>query len=250
MKFSELKVKDVHCVVRYVPRQKKFRTRGRNAHIVGIMLRGNAFHDLGYKSFTLTDGSAFFLNQRDEYDAHILNELEDNVSLAVHFTTYEPIDEDSFCVNADSGAELLRLLEKTEIKSRQLGLNSCMTVSILYRLCGELAKVLEKPYSQKDSRASAAREYIDTHFCERDCLARSAELAGVSSRRFNDIFKSEFNITPNRYVVLKKVGYAGELLRTGSFSVSEVAELCGFCDVYYFSRVFKTEMGVSPKEWK
>lgn len=250
MKFEELRVKDVHCVVRYVPGQESWRAKNRSDHIVGIKLSGDAFHDFGYKSFSLVGGCVFFFNQRDDYSVRILDEPKNNESISIHFTTYEPIDCDSFCIASGNSAELLGILEKTEIKSRQFGLNDCMTVSLLYRFCGELARLCEKPYSRKDSRINAVREYVDTHFCEDDCLARCVELTGVSSRRFNDIFKLDFNMTPNRYIVLKKVEYARELLRTGNFSVSEVAEICGFCDVYYFSRVFKAETGVSPKEWK
>ena len=81
-------------------------------------------------------------------------------------------------------------------------------------------------------------------------VSECVKLSGVSSRRFSDIFKASFNMTPNRYIVHRKVEYARELLRSGSLSVSEVAEICGFCDVYYFSRVFKAETGVPPKEWR
>lgn len=249
MKFSELRVKDLRCVIRYVPKHERFRTKNRSDHIVGIKLHGSAFHDFGYKSFTLTEGSVFFFNQRDDYDVHILEELQNNESLSIHFTTYEPIDDDSFCINAGNSAEFLAILEKTEIRSRQFGLNDCLTVSLLYQFCGDLSRLCDRPYSQKDSRIGLVREYMDTHFCEKNCLGESAALSGVTARRFNDIFKANLGMTPNRYIVLKKIEYAKELLRAGSFSVSEVAEICGFCDVYYFSRVFKDETGVSPKDW-
>jgi len=95
-----------------------------------------------------------------------------------------------------------------------------------------------------------ARAYIDIHFRDASCLADAVSLSGLSARRFGELFRLNFDVTPNRYIVLRRVGYAGELLKSKSFSVSEVAEICGFCDVYYFSRVFKNETGVSPKDWK
>ncbi len=38
----------------------------------------------------------------------------------------------------------------------------------------------------------------------------------------------------------------------GSFggSIKQVAEACGFSDLYYFSKVFKNETGVSPTEFR
>ena len=124
-----------------------------------------------------------------------------------------------------------------------------MMMSLVYRFCAELCKQREKQYSPKDSRMAIARAYIDTNFREPTCLADAVGLSGLSARRFGELFRMNFDITPNRYIVLRRVGFAGELLRSKSFSVSEVAEICGFCDVYYFSRVFKIETGVSPKDW-
>ena len=47
-----------------------------------------------------------------------------------------------------------------------------------------------------------------------------------------------------------RMDYASQLLRTGVMSVTEVAERVGFDDPFYFSRVFKTAMGLSPKKWQ
>ena len=247
MKFDELRVKDVRGVVRYVPRQMSWSARSRTDHIVGVKISGDAFHDLGYKSFHLVEGSVFFLNQRDDYDVCV---LENGESLSIHFTTYEPIETDSFCVTPSGVGELMRILEKTEIQSGRYGLGHCVTLSLLYRFCGELAKLCEKPYSKKDLRMTDAIAYMNTHFREDDCLSGAVGVAAVSPRRFNDLFKAHFGVTPNRYLVLRRVDFAKELLESRSFSVSETAEICGFCDVYYFSRVFKNETGVPPREWK
>jgi len=33
-------------------------------------------------------------------------------------------------------------------------------------------------------------------------------------------------------------------------SLAEVAEACGFCDVYHFGREFKRSVGISPAAWR
>ena len=76
MKFEEMRVKDIHCVVRYTPRQDSWRARNRADHIVGIMLNGRSEHELGYKSLSLNGGSVFFLNQRDDYSVDVLERGE------------------------------------------------------------------------------------------------------------------------------------------------------------------------------
>ena len=44
-----------------------------------------------------------------------------------------------------------------------------------------------------------------------------------------------------------RMEYACELLGTGVMAVTEVANRVDFEDPFYFSRVFKTAMGISPK---
>jgi AraC-like DNA-binding protein len=40
------------------------------------------------------------------------------------------------------------------------------------------------------------------------------------------------------------------MLEMKNLTESEIAELCGFSDIYYFSKVFKQICGVPPSRWK
>lgn len=91
---------------------------------------------------------------------------------------------------------------------------------------------------------------MDCHFFEKTCLCDAVKLSGLTSRRFGELFKSNFDMTPNRYIVTRKVERAKELLHTEGLSLCEVSAICGFSDVYYFSKTFKNETGVSPSRWK
>ena len=55
-------------------------------------------------------------------------------------------------------------------------------------------------------------------------------------------------MSPVKYVTALRLDHAKELLITGQYSVGEVAELCGFENVYYFSAVFKKTPGNTTKE--
>ena len=94
-----------------------------------------------------------------------------------------------------------------------------------------------------------AENYINAHFTESDCLTKAFENSGLSRRRFNDLFKNCFDITPNRYIINLKIDYAKKLLQTEYINISQTAEICGFSDIYYFSRLFKKCMGISPSEY-
>ena len=47
-----------------------------------------------------------------------------------------------------------------------------------------------------------------------------------------------------------KLNKAAELLRSGKYNVSEVADLTGFGTVSHFSVSFKKHFGVNPKDYK
>ena len=73
---------------------------------------------------------------------------------------------------------------------------------------------------------------------------------GYGSSYFHELFASVYNTTPVKFVTSKKIDFAKELLITNHYTVSEIAEMCGFENVYYFSTVFKKYVGVSPSNYK
>ena len=68
-----------------------------------------------------------------------------------------------------------------------------------------------------------------------------------SDTYFMKLFKKETGYTPNEYLVIKRIEHAKRILTSGSaIRVKDVAELCGFKDAFYFSRVFKKITGNPP----
>ena len=63
-------------------------------------------------------------------------------------------------------------------------------------------------------------------------------------------FKKEFGITIMQYVTQKRMEQARELLLHSHASIGEIASSCGFSDVEYFSRTFKSIYGMSPNRWR
>lgn len=69
------------------------------------------------------------------------------------------------------------------------------------------------------------------------------------------LFKKETGITPHEYLVSKRMELAKNIIlskaanRYSNYTVSQIAEACGFSEPLYFSRVFKKYYGVSPSEY-
>lgn len=63
-------------------------------------------------------------------------------------------------------------------------------------------------------------------------------------------FKSEYGITPYKYLLNRKLDAAKMLLDTADMSIKEIALFLGFNDNHYFSAFFKRCTGLSPKQYK
>ena len=69
------------------------------------------------------------------------------------------------------------------------------------------------------------------------------------------LFKSETGVTPREYLLNERMKLARELILSGvtnrysEYTVSQIAEACGFSEPLYFSRVFKKFYGVPPTEY-
>ena len=245
MAFEGLRVKDVRGVLRYNTNMKKWSARNRKDHIIGMTLEGSAYHDLGYKNFVLSRNCVFFFNQRDDYNVEV---YEPGESFSIHFVSYEDIDTDSFCIPIANTSKIESTLRKAEI-AKGAG-DELKLLSLVYQLCAEIGRIFEKDYFSKDTRMFDAKRYMDIHFKDSGCLTDAIAQSGLSSRRFNDLFKNNFDTTPNRYLTARRIEHAKLMLETKSLTVTEIAELCGFSDVYYFSKVFKQLCGISPSRWK
>ena len=69
------------------------------------------------------------------------------------------------------------------------------------------------------------------------------------------LFRREVGQTPLEYLTARRMSLARELLLSGvtnrysNYTVSQVAEMCGYAEALYFSRVFKKYYGVPPKDY-
>ena len=245
--FDNISVKDIICVTKYIPDRKSWKCKNRTNHIMGIQLRGTAVHTFSNKKITIGERCIYFLNQCDDYQAIVLEQTEAN---SVHFTTYKPIETESFCFKVKDESHILNHIENIEKHLFLISSSKNIVCQYFYELCELFNVITKKNYHSTDRRIISAKEYIDLHFKEKDCLDKAADVCGISRRRFNDIFKHYMNCTPNEYVIEKKCTLAKNLLYTNMLSITQISEMCGFDNIYYFSKVFKKETGLPPSKYK
>jgi transcriptional regulator GlxA family with amidase domain len=98
--------------------------------------------------------------------------------------------------------------------------------------------------------ARLAMAYIHEHYTEAISREILANEVSVSARYLTLCFKQETGITPIEYLNRYRIKQACRLLKASRIKVTEVAMACGFSDSTHFGRVFRTEMGISPRAFQ
>lgn len=94
-------------------------------------------------------------------------------------------------------------------------------------------------------------EYVDERYLTIESLEEVAEHFGYNYTYLSRIFKKKVGESMSRYITRKKIELAKEMIETKpEMRLSEISDLCGYNDSRYFSRVFKSETGLSPSEYK
>ncbi len=77
-----------------------------------------------------------------------------------------------------------------------------------------------------------------------------AEIAGVSLRTLQRIFRERFDTSPMSWLMEARLLEAGRVIRAGDDPVTKIAYRVGFKDPSHFTRRFKARFGVSPNEYR
>lgn len=72
---------------------------------------------------------------------------------------------------------------------------------------------------------------------------------GISEVYFRKLFITYYNITPKQYVMNLRIRKAKQMLTDTPFTVTAIADACGFSSVYQFCRAFKARTGLTPTQY-
>ena len=120
--------------------------------------------------------------------------------------------------------------------------------ALLYLILSKLAEERAMGYgdSEKRERIRPAVDAIHEGYTQPLSIAELAGLCHITPEYFRTLFRQEFGSSPLKYINHLRLTRAEDLLRTGLYTVAQVATLSGFGDLSRFSREFKKHSGLSP----
>lgn len=93
-------------------------------------------------------------------------------------------------------------------------------------------------------------DHISQHPDARLTPAALADHMGLAPDYFARVLRQTFGVPPRRWLVEQRIRYAAQLFQDTEMTVTHLAEMLGYCDVFLFSRQFKQVMGVSPTAYR
>lgn len=135
--------------------------------------------------------------------------------------------------------------KRNSMLSEELSLN--LLEQILIR-CRELDNT--KPMEPIDARILRACQFIHDNIASELTIDELARVACMSQSRFSHLFKQQKNASVRQWIEDQRIALARQLLITTDLAINQVALYLGYQDALYFSRVFKKNLGESPREFR
>jgi AraC-like DNA-binding protein len=91
---------------------------------------------------------------------------------------------------------------------------------------------------------------VEMHFREKHKVAEYADLMHMTPKSLSNLFSRYYTKSPLKVIAERIILESKRLLDFSDKNINEVALNLGFDEVSHFSKFFKTQVGVSPKEYK
>ena len=146
-----------------------------------------------------------------------------------------------WCWDSDA-RNLFRNIDRTawkEASSNPIRLATVLPYKKLLEL-SEDKQFLERLYAIMEESLSQGELDVDTI---------SAKLGYSRTKLFYKI-KAIVGQTPNEFFTTYKLNKSLELLRSGKYKISAVAEMVGFSSASHFSNLFKKKFGMLPSQYR
>ncbi|TMP42545.1 AraC family transcriptional regulator [Pseudoalteromonas citrea] len=99
-------------------------------------------------------------------------------------------------------------------------------------------------------KAKQVTDFIHANFNRQIVLFELAHLVELSEYHFCRMFKLSFAQTPQQYLMSIRIEYAKQALKTSTYSLANIALMCGFANQSHFGRNFKQRVGVTPSSYR
>lgn len=108
----------------------------------------------------------------------------------------------------------------------------------------------ESNESKQRHSVDLIKKYVDDHFTEYNfSLETMSRDLSYNKKYISYLFKKHIGVGIIEYLNTIRIQNACAMMKQGFTSVNDIADRCGYSDAQYFSKIFKTKMGVVPTQY-
>ena len=257
-KFTELNILSAgtqECEPEY-----KYGPAVRNHYLIHYILNGRGIFRFDGKTYPVKSGQAFLIEPGcvTYYEADSKNPWEyvwigfdgsyvKGLLETADLSQFNPVFPTEFNPKLNNIFINLRNFIKDNTLDEMYALGSLVQI---FSCLADFNAHINKIYPKRTIYVKRALDYIHNNLHFSVSVDELAKLLRLDRKYFCSIFKEETGYTPMQYIISLKVSRASELLLKTSFSVGEIACSVGYEDLFTFSRMFRSQTGMSPSQFR
>jgi AraC-like DNA-binding protein len=225
-----------------------------------IIKKGGGELKTSSKTYKFKTGDCFFLHPDEHFQVY----HKEMHSMEVNLIVFDFLDNsknifipDTSILPKQLSIQDLPLIVKLSDKCIiAINENNMQYAKILMRCI--IAELMKNAFEQKKSDKYRMQRNLIDEICKEiyehpNKIYKCKDLAKrcyCCHEHFIRIFKEYKKVTPKEFIIRARINYAQDLLRFSNYNLAEIASQLKYCDQFAFSKQFKKNMGISPKQYR
>ncbi|MGF1742750.1 AraC family transcriptional regulator [Vibrio profundum] len=163
------------------------------------------------------------------------------------------IDVQKYSIQTRTGHAIDHILDAINALSREVQrhpVDECLLLALLNYCNNMLGDSVHPTRNRGEDLYQGICIYIQENFHRNISRSNIASRFNISPNHLSRMFRQQGHMTLADYITWVRIDRAKFMLKRYEFRLAEVATRCGFQDVNYFFRVFKTRTGCTPSEYR
>ncbi len=232
----------------------------RNHYLIHHVVSGKGYYTVNHQTYEVCQGDTFIIYP-DEVVSYCADKLD---PWEYYWVGFSGADAKALLKQTDFQKKhpVIRTLCSEELKQTLLNIYHCSGTELYHHvsMAGYLflfLSILIRCSQTHDHSVDISMEYvrqavnfISEHYEQHITITDVADHLGISRSHLYRVFIKNMAQSPKEYLEHYRVKQGCVLLEKTSMTINEISNLIGYTDPLHFSKVFKKQLGISPKGYR